>query len=280
MLTAAMLAAWLLLAPASERVPVPEMVTIRAGAFTMGADEGDEDARPAHRVSLDAFRIGKYEVTQQEYAAFVRDSGHRPPGIEALPSMVAPERADAFRSLAQAYAWHGGDPPAGKPRHPVVLVRHDDARAYCAWLSKRTGRRFRLPTEAEWEKAARGGHEGRAYPWGDAFDPARANHLPDPALKAQRGTQPVGSYEANGYGLHDVAGNAWEWVADWYAAYAGGTQLRNPRGPEGGDRRIVRGGAWLDDDIALLKVTHRHEVPADAYSYSVGFRVVEELARY
>ena len=116
--------------------------------------------------------------------------------------------------------------------HPVTLVRYDDAAAYCRWLSARTGKPFRLPTEAEWEKAARGGTESKRYPWGDRLDKNMANFLIDPPPKATNGTTPCRSYPANGYGLFDMAGNVWEWVSDWYDAryYATGP-ARNPTGP-------------------------------------------------
>ena len=116
--------------------------------------------------------------------------------------------------------------------HPVTLVTHADAVAYCAWLGTRLGRTVRLPTEAEWERAARGGIDGRRYPWGDEIDPSRSNFLPDLGLKRMRGTRPVGTYPPNPFGLHDMAGNVWEWVADWYQsdAYAGG-DARQPHRP-------------------------------------------------
>jgi formylglycine-generating enzyme required for sulfatase activity len=155
-----------------------------------------------------------------------------------------------------------------------VLVTVADALAYCEWLSEATERPVRLPTEAEWERAARGGAEGQPYPWGDELDPSRANYLPDPGLKPARGTRPVGSYAPNGYGLFDVIGNVWEWVADWYApdAYSN-APARNPCGPPSGRMRIVRGGSWVASDPDMLRCSHRHQLPPDTYSYSVGFRI-------
>jgi formylglycine-generating enzyme len=251
-------------------------VRIPAGEFVMGADDGDDDARPAHKVHLDEFHIGIFPVTNDEYAWFVQETGHSPPAVGALPVMVPPEREQQFRVTASAFEWRDSRPPAQRGSHPVTLIRFDDAVAYCQWLSARTGRIFRLPTEAEWEKAARGRMSGKRYPWGDEIDVSRANFLPDPATKSSRGTTPVGLYPANSFQLHDVIGNVWEWVGDWYAAdYYETAQYLNPTGPELGRLRIVRGGSWVNDDVSMLRVSHRHSVPPDSYAYSIGFRIVQ-----
>ena len=253
----------------------PGMVRIPRGEFLMGDNAGDDDARPAHPVTLDAYDIGAYEVTNEEYARFVKATGHRSPRVYALPSAVTPERAEGFRRLGARFSWTGDTPPAGKEKHPVVLVALEDAVAYCAWLSKETGATYRLPTEAEWEKAARMGAKGKR-PWGDDIDPSRANYLLRAEDKEQSSTKPVGSYPPTSSGLYDIVGNAWEWVSDFYAPYAAGA-VTNPRGPDSGAQRIVRGGAWLDNELELLVLSHRHEAAADIYSYSIGFRLVREV---
>jgi formylglycine-generating enzyme len=255
-------------------VPVP------GGEFSMGADEGDEDERPAHRVQLDPFHLSVHAITQREYAEFLLASGHPPPSLHTLPRIVGPGRESHFMELAAPYVWRNGHPPRDWSDHPVTLVTYADAAAYCAWLGTKLDRPVRLPTEAEWERAARGDLEGRRYPWGDDIDPSRANFLPDVGLKRHRGTRPVGSYAANAFGLHDMVGNVWEWVSDWYQAdiYAR-RDRRNPHGPSQGMLRMVRGGSWVTHDVSQLRCAHRHKVPADTYAYSIGFRVAYSEAR-
>lgn len=241
----------------------------------MGAADADVDQRPVHRVYVSEFLIGRFPVTQDDYARFIRATGYPAPSIRDLPLITGGGREDTFKALAAPYVWERAEPPAGRGTHPVVLVRYDDARAYCVWLSEGLGRLTRLPTEAEWEKAARAGVEGQRYPWGQDVDPSRGNFLADPTAKRERGTRPTGTYPPNAYGLCDVAGNVWEWVSDWYAAdYYGGGDARDPRGPEAGNMRIVRGGSWVNDDVSMLSCGYRHQVPPDTYAYSIGFRIV------
>jgi formylglycine-generating enzyme len=255
-----------------------QVARIPAGEFAMGASDGEEDERPAHRAYLDEFCIGTCAVTNAEYAQFVRETGHRSPSIRGLPLMVSGDLEAEFRSIAQKYFWNNGTPPEGRERHPVTLVAYEDALAYCAWLASKTGKPVRLPTEAEWERAARGGLDGKRYPWGDALDATCAHFLPQPALKAERGTSEVGSYPPNGFQLFDMSGNVWEWVSDWYAPnYYERAQYLNPQGPEAGLMRIVRGGAWVNADGRYLRCSYRHKLPPDSYSYSIGFRIAHSL---
>jgi formylglycine-generating enzyme len=254
--------------------PMPELVTIPAGPFLMGSADGDEHERPPRVVTLDAFLLGACPVTQAEYARFVAATSRRPPGIWELPAIVRPAQEGRFRELARPYIWADGTPPPGKADRPGVLVTHDDARDYCRWLAQETGRPLRLPTEAEWEKAARGGLEAKRYPWGDSIDPSQAVFLPHLSMKPTLGTAPVRSFAQNGWGLYDCAGNVWEWVSDWYRSdYYGVGDARNPAGPMTGTLRVLRGGGWSNDDVAYLRCACRHPVPPDTYAYSIGFRV-------
>jgi formylglycine-generating enzyme required for sulfatase activity len=212
----------LFLASACSRMP-EGMVAVPAGEFTMGTDEQDpqdkaadygimkpffKDEQPAHRVNLPFYFIDKYEVTNADYFNFVQKTGHKPP----------PD-------------WNGGQYPPAKAGHPVAYVTWDDANAYCLWAGKR------LPTEGEWEKAARG-PEGLRYPWGNEFDEFRAN------INGQvGGTTEVGHYE-NGrspYGAYDMVGNVWEWTADWYKPYPGNTYTSDKFGES---VKVLRGNSW------------------------------------
>jgi len=253
----------------------PNLARIPAGDFLMGAADAEEDERPVHRVYVSEFFIGRFAVTHDEYARFVRASGHHAPGIRDLPLITAAGHDDLFRELALPYSWVGDQPPPGHGSHPVVLITYEDAVAYCEWLGGELRRTVRLPTEAEWERAARGGIDGYRYPWGNDIDATRCNYLTDPAVKRQRGTRPTGTYPPNAFGLYDVCGNVWEWASDWYQSdYYGTGETRDPRGPESGTMRIVRGGSWVNEDVSMLRCAYRHKVPPDTYAYSVGFRIV------
>jgi formylglycine-generating enzyme required for sulfatase activity len=257
---------------------LPELALIPSGEFLMGSEDGDDDERPAHRVHVDDFLMSVHPVTQGEYGRFVRETSHRAPAIYELPLVVTAggkERERSFRLSGEPYVWLDSDAPKDRLDHPVVLVRWEDAIAYCAWLSGASGRTVRLPTEAEWEKAARGGLEGRRYPWGDRLDRNLANFLIDPSLKSMQGTTPSRNNPPNGYGLFDMAGNVWEWVADWYdSRYYTTAPARCPAGPREGTLRVLRGGSWLVADVRMLTCSHRHKVPPDTYSYGIGFRIV------
>jgi len=256
---------------------LPELALIPSGEFVMGSDAADEDERPAHRVHLDDFLMAVHPVTQQQYESFVRETGHRAPAIYELPLVVTvggPERERAFRTAGQPYVWLDSEAPRDRLDHPVTLVRWEDAVAYCAWLSGATHRTIRLPTEAEWEKAARGGLEGKRYPWGDSLGDDLANFA-DSSSRAVRGTTRCRSYAPNGYGLFDMAGNVWQWVADWHSpSYYATSPPHSPSGPAEGVLRVVRGGSWLVADNRMLTCSHRHKVPPDTYSYGIGFRIV------
>ncbi len=210
---------------------------VPAGDFPMGNDTGPSDERPRHRVMLGDYWIDRHPVTNRQFAAFVRETG-----------FAGTEWRDAFSP--------------GKEDHPVVLVSWDEARAYAEWCGTR------LPTEAEWEKAARG-TDARRYPWGNRWDGTRCN-------VAGRGTTPVGAYPegASPYGCHDMAGNVWEWVADWYdGAYYSRSPESAPTGPEAGVSRVLRGGSWGLSRVSA-RAAYRYEDPPDGRSDFIGFRVL------
>jgi formylglycine-generating enzyme required for sulfatase activity len=232
------------------------MVLIPAGEFLMGSEASGEG--PPHRLSLDAFYIDRYEVTNAQYQRFVDAAGHRTPQHEV----------DARYDL-----WAGGTFPPEFKSQPVVNVDWHDAAAYCEWAGKR------LPTEAEWEKAARG-TDGRLYPWGnDPPTPARLNFAR--RWEGPQTLRPVGSFESgrSPYGAYDMAGNVWEWVGDWYGAgYYQAAPARNPRGPGGGSAKVLRGGSWTNL-AGLVRATHRYGADPEMRNSDTGFRCARDLAR-
>jgi sulfatase modifying factor 1 len=228
---------------------LPTLVLIPGGSFLMGCETGQDNEKPVHRVWVDEFLVAATQVTNTEYARFLRDTRSAPP-----------------RFLS--------DPNFGHPEQPVVGVSWFEASQFCGWLSARTGKHFRLPTEAEWERAARGGREGELYPWGDA--PPQS--LPGYADRWQTGPEPVGQSEPNGYGLYDMCNNVHEWCSDWFAPdfYAISPE-RNPRGPETGERRASRGGSWRHH-IKVSRCAARSSIPP-AFQYAdYGFRVACDAA--
>lgn len=219
-------------------------VRIAATSVLMGADEGRDDERPAHRVWVDAFEIGACQVTNADYADFLRATGHRAP-----PSMDDPRFSD--------------------PRQPVVAVSWFDAVAYCTWLGTTTGTDVRLPTEAEWECAARGGLEEKAFPWGDGAPQSR----PDYDVRWRTGPEPVAGQAPNGYGLFDICENVHEWCSDWYdPGYYAVSPDRNPRGPEAGVRRASRGGSWRHL-VKISRCAARSSIAPELRYTDYGFRV-------
>jgi len=224
-----------------------EMVYVPAGEFSMGSEEGDSDEKPVHVVSLDAYWIDKFEVSNDQYALCVAD------GTCSRPSSVKSYRRDSYY----------GNPAYDD--YPVVYVNWNQADAYCRWAGGR------LPTEAEWEKAARATDE-RTYPWGDAAPTCSlANYAGCVGDTSEVGSYPAG---ASPYGAMDMAGNVWEWVADWYdSGYYGKSSLQDPTGPASGSSRVLRGGSWLDAGNSVRSADRDGRNPADAY-YNLGFRCV------
>lgn len=217
-----------------------ELVTIAAGAFAMGSDEGQPDEQPVHEVWVDEFALAVHPVTNAEYRRFVAATGHRPPPLFA-------------------------DPRFDQPQQPVVAVRWFDAVAYCAWLREVTGLPCRLPTEAEREKAALGGAPRLRYPWGDDPGGAETVQLDAPDV--------VGRDAPNGYGLHNTGDLVHEWCSDWYGAdYYRHAPAQNPPGPSTGTRRSSRGGSWRHR-IRVTRCAARSSLPPDRAYSDYGFRV-------
>jgi formylglycine-generating enzyme required for sulfatase activity len=219
------------------------MIPIPAGPFVQGSDMRHDDEGPEHQVYLDGYYIDKYEVTNLQYERFLKSTGYRKPVY-----------------------WVTGTYPRGKAYHPVVYVDWFDAKAYCEWAGKR------LPTESEWEKAARG-TDGRDFPWGNEFTEERGN-VPD---LGTGGTMPVGSFETgrSPYGLYDMSGNVWEWTSDWYKPYEGSADASTNLF-YGEKNKILKGGSWFECAIyncGLSAYTYnRSHFAPDVKNNSFGFR--------
>ena len=243
------------------------MALIPAGEFEMGSNNGAANERPVHTVYLDAFYMDIYEVTNAQYKAF----------IDANPEWQKDNIAPEYHDGVYLRLWDGNDYPEGTADHPVIYVSWYAAMAYAEWAGKR------LPTEAEWEKAARGGLLGKAYPWGDTHDATRANYARDFNVPIA-----VGQYPPNGYGLYDMAGNISEWCLDEYDPNFYATSPRENPVSKGTRQaiindfktvketdRILRGGCWSDNGL-FLRVAYRDWGPQNYTSVFRGFRCVKD----
>ena len=227
-----------------------QMVLIPAGSFVMGFEGGDGDEKPSHSVILQEYYIDKFEVTNSQYRLCVSGNVCKPPSLFSSST-----RSNYFNNPSY-------------DNYPVIYVSWDDARTYCEWFGAR------LPTEAEWEKAARGGLDGKIYPWGDenpSCDRGAANGANFGGCTSLD-TIIVENFGANGYGIYDMAGNVWEWVADWYeSSYYNYTPSDNPLGPQSGITKVIRGGRW-SSTVGGLRVAGRNNAyPSDSTEYG-GFR--------
>jgi formylglycine-generating enzyme required for sulfatase activity len=235
---------------ATQISPVDGMVLsyIPAGAFQMGSENGADYEQPVHTVTLDAFWMDQTEVTNAMYAQCVSDGTCSPPSETSSYTRLSYYDAAAFAD------------------YPVMYVHWNHAAAYCAWAGKE------LPTEAQWEYAARGGLDGASYPWGAGIDCTRANY--GGAGGCVGDTSAVGSYPPNAYGLYDMTGNVWEWVADWFTDYYyRDSPADNPLGPLSGGRRVLRGGAWGSVGVDLWVSARSWNNPYYTY-FDIGFRCV------
>ena len=259
-------------------IAVPETIGIAAGAFIRGSDRAEREA--AYRLDeiayghsitrknkwyesefargpleTHAFEITRTLITNRQYAAFIRATGHRSPDVDRKTWQDYGLIHPYHRTIR--HAWRRDVPPPGRENHPVVLVSHADARAYAGWLSQKTGRRWRLPSEFEWEKAARG-LDGRRFPWGDKFDPKKANNADNgPFDTVEVGLYPAG---ASPSGLLDAAGQVFEWTSAL----------------SGKGRFIVKGGSWDDKGCGICRPAARHSRPETIKHILIGFRLVRE----
>lgn len=217
----------------------------------MGCGAGRDDERPEHRVHVDAFELAALQVRNRDWAGFMDATGHPPPK-------------------------HWRDAYFADPDQAVVAVNWIEATKYCDWLSAGSGRRYRLPTEAEWERAARGGHEGWLYVWGNEPPHTRPDYVRRWGGEV-RGPLPVGLEPPNEFGLYDIGENVHEWCADWYEKdYYETSPPSNPRGPETGTRRASRGGSWRHQ-IKVSRCAARSSIPPVLQYADYGFRVARDI---
>ncbi|MCC5581680.1 formylglycine-generating enzyme family protein [Microtetraspora sp. AC03309] len=289
------------LSPAPRRVS--GLVALDGGTFRMGTDDREgfptDGEGPVRAVTVRPFRLARTAVTNAQFAAFVKATGYvteaerfgwsyvfhlLAPG-NARRHAPSPEGTPWWLAIEGA-AWHAPQGPGStiddRREHPVVHVSWEDARAYCAWAGGR------LPTEAEWEYAARGGLDQARYPWGDELTP-RGQHRCNiwqgrfPTHNTEEdghlGTAPVKTYRPNGYGLYNMVGNVWEWCADWFATDHLSRPLDDPRGPETGTARVLRGGSYLchDSYCNRYRVAARSANTPDSSSGNTGFRIAADL---
>ena len=223
---------------------VPELVAIPAGTYLMGQADWRDEERPVHEVEVSPFRLGRCQVTNAQYDEFVRAVGREPTRFR---------RHEHF----------------DQPQQPVTGVSWFDACAYCKWLRAETGPPFCLPTEAQWEWAARGGLRGKLYPWGDAPVTERQGY----SERWDQGPERVGEAEPNGYGLFDMCENVHEWCSDWYDPdYYAASPRVNPTGPDERERRASRGGAWRHQ-IKISRCAARSSIPPHLEYADYGFRI-------
>ena len=278
------------------------MVLIAGGSFLLGSDDRwaypADGETPVREVSLDSFRIDPAAVSNEEFTAFAEATGYATEaerfGWSFVFGGLLPDDFPPTQAVAAAPWWRKVDGadwrhPEGphssvedRGDHPVVHVTWNDAHAYCSWAGRR------LPTEAEWEFAARGGLEGRVFPWGDEREPAGEHRMnvwqgrfptENTSADGYYGTCPVGAFPPNGFGLHNMTGNVWEWVADWFeVGFRERERSHDPRGPEAGSFKLQKGGSYLchDSYCRRYRVAARQGNSPDSSAGNVGFRCARD----
>jgi formylglycine-generating enzyme required for sulfatase activity len=278
----------LVLLAAAPAPGADEMVLVKGGRYRMGTDRGFPFEGPAHGVSVASFWIDRCEVTNRAFGRFVEAAQYVSEAEKQGWSGVFDPAKKEWGPVKGACWRHPEGPGSSieqRGEHPVVHVSWDDAVAYAKWAGKR------LPTEAEWEWAARGGLAGAEYAWGNDLTPggrymanAWQGTFPSQDLGSDgyRSVGPVGRFPANGYGLFDMAGNVWEWTSDWFGedSYAKSAGAVDPQGPPSGDEKVIRGGSWLcaANYCAGYRVAARQKTPRDSGLNNLGFRCVRATA--
>ncbi|MBN2664785.1 MAG: formylglycine-generating enzyme family protein [Bacteroidales bacterium] len=234
----------------------PEMVFVEGGTFKMGSNDGYDDEKPIHSVTLSDFYIGKYEVTVGQYKKFCKETNYR------FPGKPKKEWYDEHENVKE-WVW--------RDNHPIVNITWFDAIAYCEWLSEQTGEHYTLPTEAQWEYAARGGKNSKGYEYSGSNDIDKVAWYDETTY--ERGTRPVGQLTPNELGIYDMSGNAFEWCLDYYGKYSSKSQ-KNPEGPKKAQYRTIRGGGWYYVE-EFCRNTQRDCPKPTLQKFNYGFRVVK-----
>jgi formylglycine-generating enzyme required for sulfatase activity len=269
-------------APAAKAAE-DDMIAIPGGTFVMGTGEGFPYEGPAHEVTVKPFKLDKHEVTVGQFRKFVEATGYKTEG-EKIGWCGVFDRSTGEWTKGDGATWLHPEGPSttAKDDEPVCQVSYNDALAYAKWAGKR------LPTEAEWEFAARGGLKHATFAWGEELRPGGkvvANwwqgRFPDKDTGEDgfKGRAPVGSFPANGYGLVDMTGNVWEWCADWYGAdYYRNSPKDNPAGPEKGEERVLRGASWMcsENYCNNYRVAGRSKTTPDTALNNLGFRCAKD----
>jgi formylglycine-generating enzyme required for sulfatase activity len=262
------------------------MIRIPAGSFRMGTLDGPPHETPVHDVELASFYIDRTEVTVADFARFVEATGYRTEAERiGWSGVFDPARRGWIRTTGATWRHPDGpDRPAASTIEPVTQVSWNDAQAHARWAGKR------LPTEAEWEYAARGGLDQAPYGWGDVLRPGgrpAANWWQgafperDTGEDGFRGRAPVGRFPPNGFDLADTIGNVWEWCADWYdEGYYSRSPRASPAGPQSGTERVMRGGSWMcsENHCSNFRPGARSHATPDTGLNNVGFRLVRDAA--
>jgi len=273
--------------------PLIEWIDIASGTFRMGCADGpypEDGEGPERNVMVDGFHLSACAVSNEDFGVFVNATGFRTdaeergfsyvfePGSVVNPQSCVAHAPWWVEKVGACWRQPAGDGSKAVPEDPVVHVSYRDAQAYCEWSG------YRLPTEAEWEYAARGGLDGKQFPWGDELEPDGVHRCNvwqgafpqhNTGCDGFAGLAPVRSYPANGYGLYNMTGNTWEWCSDRFTRLHGPQPLKNPQGPLSGSKRVMKGGSFLCHHSYCL----RYRVPArtrglpDASAAHIGFRV-------
>jgi formylglycine-generating enzyme len=233
---------------------LPEMVLVKGGTFKMGSNSGESDEKPIHTVTLSDFYIGKYEVTVEQYKVYCAESGKK------LPPDPKPEWYEEHKNAVK-WVW--------KDNYPIVNIDWNEAMDYCTWLSKKTGQKYTLPTEAQWEYAARGGNKSENFKYSGSESINKVAWYDETTM--EKGPRQVGTLKPNELGIYDMSGNAWEWCSDFFGKYSADPQ-KDPQGPGKSPFKVIRGGSWYYV-AELARVTARDGPYPHYTNYNYGFRV-------